>query len=87
MRSPRSATVSDTSPETQRVLLRLLRETPPWRKLEVVSDLNRTLRELVLIELAEQHPDKSDEELRVLLAERLYGADIARAIEKALVGG
>ena len=82
----RSAAVSDTSPEAEEVLLQLIRKAPPWRKLEVVSDLNRTLRELVLSELSERYPHRSDEELRFLLAERLYGAEVARAIEKARLG-
>lgn len=86
MRPRRSAALSDTSPEAGEVLLQLLRKAPPWRKLEMVSDLNRTLRELVLSELGERYPDKSDEELRFLLAERLYGAEVARAIEKARLG-
>lgn len=86
MRPRRSAAVSDTSPDAEEVLLQLLRKAPPWRKLEVVSELNRTLRELVLGELGERYPDKSDEELRFLLAERLYGAEVAHTIEKAHLG-
>lgn len=86
MRPRRSPTVTDTSPEAEEVLLRLLREAPPWRKLEVVSDLNRSLRDLVLADLGEHYPDKSDEDLRVLLAERLYGVEVARAIEKTRRG-
>ena len=81
MKSRRSPAVTDTSPDAEEVLLRLLREAPPWRKLEVVCDLNRTLRDLVLADLGERHPDKSDEELDILLAERLYGDEVARAIE------
>ena len=87
MKPRRSAALSDTSPDAEEVLLRLIRKAPPWRKLELVSDLNRTLRELVLSELAESYPGKSDEELRSLLAERLYGAEVAGAIEKARLGG
>lgn len=83
MRPRRSAALSDTSSDAEEILLQLLRKAPPWRKLEVVSDLNRTLRELVLSELAERYPGKSEEELRFVLAERLYGAEVARAIEKA----
>jgi len=78
--------VTDTGPEAEEVLLQLLRAAPPWRKLEMVSDLNRTLRQLVLSELAQRHPDKSDRELRLLLAERLYGTEAARAMENALLG-
>lgn len=65
MRPRRSAALSDTSPDAAEVLLDLLRTAPPWRKLGVVSDLNRTLRELVLSELSERYPGKSDEELRL----------------------
>lgn len=86
MRPRRSAALSDTSPDAGEVFLQLLRKAPPWRKLEVVSDLNRTLRELVLSELDERYPGKSDEELRLLLAGRLYGAEVARAIAKARLG-
>lgn len=82
----RSAQISDTSPDAEAVLLRLLREAPPWRKLEMVSELNRTLRELVLSELSERFPGVSDDELRVLLAERLYGADVALEVQKARRG-
>jgi hypothetical protein len=69
------------------VLLHLLRKAPPWLKVEVVSALNRTLRELVLSDLAERYPHKSEQELRVLLAERLYGTEVARAVEKSRLGG
>lgn len=86
MRPRRTAAVSDTSPDAEEVLLQLLRKAPPWRKLKVVSELNRTLRELVLAELGERFPGKSDEELRLLLARRLYGAEIADTIEKAHLG-
>ena len=81
----RSAAVTDTSPEAEEVLLELLRDAPPWRKLELVCDLNRALRQLVLSELAQSYPDKSESELRVLLAERLYGTEVAEVFQKALL--
>lgn len=86
MRRRRSAAVTDTSPDAEEVLLQPLREAPPWRKLEMVSDLNRTLRELVVSELGERYPGRSEDEIRLLLAERLYGTDVAQTIEKARLG-
>ncbi len=77
--------MTDTSPEAEEVLLELLRDAPPWRKLELVCDLNRALRQLVLSELAQSYPDKSESELRVLLAERLYGTEVAEVFQKALL--
>ena len=35
---------SDTTPEAEAVLLRLWRETPGWRKWELMEDMNRTAR-------------------------------------------
>ena len=82
----RTPTVTDTSRDAQQVLLELLRAAPPWRKLQMVDDLNRSLRQLVSSELARTHPERSDNELRILLAERLYGAHVAEIISKALSG-
>ena len=59
MRSRRSSALSDTSPDATEVLLEVFRKAAPWRKLEVVSDLKRTLRELVLSELGAHYPGKA----------------------------
>jgi hypothetical protein len=36
----------DTSHEAEEVLVRLLRETPPWRKFEMVNQMSVTVRKL-----------------------------------------
>ena len=82
----RTPKVTDTSRDAQKVLLELLRAAPPWRKLRMVDDLNRSLRQLVSSELARIHPERSDKELRILLVERLYGAQVAEWLSKALGG-
>ena len=69
--------ISDTAPEADEVLVELLRSAPPWRKIALMDDWNRSLRILVVSELSRQNPHKSDHEIRVLLAERLYGAEFA----------
>lgn len=56
MRPRRSPAVTDTSPEAKEVLGQLLRKAPAWRKLEMVADLNRTLRGLVMSDLSERYP-------------------------------
>jgi hypothetical protein len=67
----------DTSPETERVLFTLLREMPPWRKLEMVGQLNQTVRELALNGLRERYPNASPEELRRRLADIALGPELA----------
>jgi len=39
-----STLFTDTSPEAEEVLLRLLRQTPPWRKFEMVNQMSVTVR-------------------------------------------
>ena len=73
----------DTSAE--RVLLELLRKAPPWRKLELMDQLNQSLRMLVMNELRRQHPEKSESELRYLLAKRLYGSETAAQLSEHLL--
>ena len=69
--------LSDTDAETQKAHLDLMRSAPPWRKLELVDDLNRALRLLVLSDLRRRFPDESEEELRRRLADRLLGPELA----------
>ena len=58
----------DTTPEAEAVLVRLWRETPAWRKWELMEDLNRAARELALAGLRRRHPDAGPE-----LAAEVYG--------------
>jgi hypothetical protein len=68
---------ADTPPEIERMLFALLREMPPWRKLEMVAQLNQTVRELVLSGLRASYPSASPEELRRRLADIALGPELA----------
>ena len=46
----------DTSPEAERVLLELLRHAPAWRKLCMVEDTNRFLKDLLMAGLRQRFP-------------------------------
>jgi hypothetical protein len=70
----------DTPPETERVLFAMLRETPPWRKLEMVAQLNQAGRELALVGLQTRHPDATPDELRRHLADVLLGNELATRV-------
>lgn len=67
----------DTSPEAEAVLFKLWRETPAWRKLEMMENLNQGARELALIGLRKRFPEASPEELQRRLASILLGDDLA----------
>ena len=59
------------------MLIGLLRQAPPWRKLHMVGQLNLTVRALALSGLRRRHPEATPDELRRRLAHLLLGADLA----------
>jgi hypothetical protein len=71
---------SDTRPEAEQVLLELLRQAPAWRKLELVAQMNETVRILVMSGLQQRYPHASPEELRRRLADALLGAELAARV-------
>lgn len=76
----------DTSPEAEAVLLNLLRQAPPWRKLHMVGQLNQTVRTLALSGLRQRHPQTTAQELRRRLADLLLGPDLAIRVYGPLPG-
>ena len=70
----------DTRPEAEAVLIELLRQAPPWRKLHMVGQLNQTVRTLALSGLRQRYPEASPQELRRRLADLLLGPDLAAQV-------
>jgi hypothetical protein len=75
----------DTTPEAEAVLINLLRQAPPWRKLEMMSQINETVRTLALSGLRHRHPDASEAELRRRLADILLGPELALKVYGPLI--
>ncbi|MCC6607974.1 MAG: hypothetical protein IT327_32510 [Anaerolineae bacterium] len=70
----------DTSPEAEAVLFKLWRETPAWRKLEMMESLNQGARQLALMGLRQRFPGASPEELQRRLASILLGEALASRV-------
>jgi hypothetical protein len=70
----------DTRPEAELVLIKLLRQAPPWRKLHMVDQLNQTVRTLALSGLRQRHPNATPQELRRRLADLLLGPELAARV-------
>jgi len=75
-----SALFPDTRPEAEAVLIRLLREAPPWRKLEMVDQLNQAVKLLALAGLRQRYPDADESQLRRRLAGLLLGEELATKV-------
>ena len=71
---------SDTHPDIERMLIERLREMPASRKWFLTGDMNHTLRSLALSDLRRLYPQASDSELRLRLAHRLFGHEIAARV-------
>lgn len=71
---------SDTHPEIEALQIKLLRETPPWRKMEMLASLNASARELALAGLRRRYPHANQAELQRRLADLLLGEELARKV-------
>ena len=69
----------DTSPEAERVLIELLRQAPAWRKLRMVEDTNRSVKDLLLAGLQQRFPTDPPTRLRRRLADLWLGPELAAA--------
>lgn len=81
-----STSFSDTRPEAERVQIALLRQTPPWRKLQMVGQMNQMVRTLALSGLRQRHPQATAEELRRYLASLLLGSALAARVYGCIPG-
>jgi hypothetical protein len=58
----------------------LLRNSPPWRKMEMLRGLNASARGLALAGLRQRYPQAGESELNRRLADLLLGPDLARKV-------
>ena len=72
-----TALFPDTRPEAEAVLIRLLRQAPPWRKLEMVDQLNQSVKLLALVGLRQRYQQDSEDQLHRRLADLLLGDELA----------
>ena len=71
---------ADTHPDAERVQIELLRRAPAWRRLELVAQLNQTVRLLALDGLRQRFPQATPQELRRRLADLILGSELAARV-------
>ena len=79
----------ETRPEIEELQVEHLRRMPSWRKMTLVSEMNRAVRILAMAGLRQRYPEDSPEQRRRRLADLILGHELAfRAygpgLEKAL---
>jgi len=75
----------DTTPEVEEVLFKMWRETPAWRKWQMMDDLNQSAKQLAQIGLKKRHPNASSEEIRRRLADMVLGSELATRVYGPLI--
>jgi hypothetical protein len=75
-----NASFSDTGPKMEALQIRLLREAPAWRKLEMLAQLNASARLLALSGLRQRYPRAGEPELHRRLAGLMLGEELARKV-------
>lgn len=77
---------SDTSPEIEEMIIQKLRQMPPWRKMEMLAELNRSARTLTLAGLRQRYPDSTEQELFRHLADLWLGPELADKVYGSIEG-
>ncbi len=70
----------DTTLAAERVLIHLWREMPAWRKMELVGEMNATIKTLARAGLAQRFPKASPQEIERRLADILLGQELAARV-------
>ena len=70
----------DTRPEAEAVLIRLLREAPSWRKLEMVGQMNEAVKTMMFSGLKRRYPQDSPILLQRRMADLLLGPELASRV-------
>ena len=70
----------DTDPRIEKIQIEMLRGVSSERKFRMVSQMNHTVRVFMLAGLKERNPITSQETLRRLLAELLFGEELGRKV-------
>jgi hypothetical protein len=71
---------ADTHPKMEALQFKLLRQTPPWRKMELMTSMINSSRSLAWAGLKQRHSLASEAELRRKFASLLLGADLLKRI-------
>jgi hypothetical protein len=71
---------SDTHPDMEDLQVKLLREVPAWRKMEMLVSLNASVHELAKAGLRKRFPLAGESEIRRRLADLILGAELAKKV-------
>jgi hypothetical protein len=78
---------ADTDPQSERILVELLRDAPEWRRIEIMCGMIEAVRQLVSSGVRQRHPDAGEDEVRHLTADILLGHEAAEKVYGVRIPG
>lgn len=79
-----TALYSDTHPKMEALQIQLWRDASPTRKMNMLAQLNSSVRMLALAGLRSRFPNASEAELRYKMAVLLLGEELAQKVYRDL---
>jgi hypothetical protein len=70
---------ADTDPRAWAIQVQLMREMPGDRKLAAALELSATVRRMMASQIRAVHPDWTDEDVFLAVAERSIGRELVKA--------
>ncbi len=71
---------ADTSSQMEQIQIEGLRQMPVWRKLALVGEMNRAVRELALAGLRQRQPQDTPAQRQRRLADLILGPELAARV-------
>jgi hypothetical protein len=71
---------SDTHPKMEALQIQLWRQASPTRKMQMLAQLNASVRLLAMVGLRSRYPQAGEAELRRRLADLLLGKNLAHKV-------
>lgn len=74
----------DTHPEIERIQIDLFRQAPITKKIALVNAWSQSIRNAARLNIQKEHPNASEEEVKLMLVERMYGKELADKVGSEL---
>ena len=70
----------DTHPAAEKIQLEIIRQMPPWRKIELVFEMSDTVSELAIVGIRHRYPGINEDVLHRRYADLVLEEDLAQKV-------
>lgn len=74
----------DTHPEIEKIQIDLFRQAPITKKIALVNAWSQSIRDASRLDIQKEHSNAGEEEVKLMLVERMYGKELADKVGNEL---